>query len=137
MFPFVSQEVVRFNDCDPLGHANNALFSTYIEQARFAILDDFNEFILARVEIDFRSPLAAGEEVTIESRCVRVRKRSFVLEHRIRAGSRLVAEAVSVMVSYDYARESSRPLSPEVITMLGPIAGGAEAEAADPLERRV
>ena len=27
---------VRFRDCDPMGHANNAVYLTYLEQARFA-----------------------------------------------------------------------------------------------------
>ena len=26
---------VRFRDCDPLGHVNNAVYLTYLEQARF------------------------------------------------------------------------------------------------------
>jgi acyl-CoA thioester hydrolase len=117
-FPFVQHEVVRFNDCDPLGHANNALFSTYLEQARIAILRDFNQFILARVEIDFRSPLTVGEELVILTRCAGIRNTSFVLEHRITVGSRLVCEATSVMVSYDYAADTSTPISPRVISLL-------------------
>jgi acyl-CoA thioester hydrolase len=27
---------VRFRDCDPLGHVNNAVYLTYLEQARFS-----------------------------------------------------------------------------------------------------
>jgi acyl-CoA thioesterase FadM len=33
-FPHIHVERVRFSDCDPMGHANNAVFSTYLEQAR-------------------------------------------------------------------------------------------------------
>ena len=29
--------VVRFSDCDPLGHVNNAVYSTYLEQARYEL----------------------------------------------------------------------------------------------------
>lgn len=118
-YPFVLREQVRFNDCDPLGHANNALFSTYLEQARIAVLRDFDAFILARVEIDFRSPLAVGEEVLIRTRCTDVRSSSFVLKHRITSGPRLVAEAISVMVVYDYTRGASAPVSEEVRALLG------------------
>ena len=28
---------VRFRDCDPLGHVNNAVYLTYLEQARFTL----------------------------------------------------------------------------------------------------
>ena len=33
---FVHRLEVRFRDCDPMGHANNAVYLTYLEQARFA-----------------------------------------------------------------------------------------------------
>ena len=29
--------MVRFRDCDPLGHVNNAVYLTYLEQARFTL----------------------------------------------------------------------------------------------------
>ena len=32
------REHVRFRDCDAMGHVNNAVFSTYLEQARIAAL---------------------------------------------------------------------------------------------------
>jgi hypothetical protein len=41
-----------------------------------------------------------------------------VLEHRIRAGSRLVAEATSVMVSYDYAADTTTEISPRIVSLL-------------------
>ena len=44
-----------------------------------------------------------GEEVEVRSRCSRVGAKSFDLEHVIAAsGGRVVAEAKSVLVSYDY-----------------------------------
>ena len=67
MVTFVHKETVRFNDCDPMGHLNNATFSTYLEQARLAWFGSdaehpLRDVILARTEIDFRSPVAAGED---------------------------------------------------------------------------
>src|SRR3954470_16383013 len=55
-----------------MGHVNNAVYSTYLEQARIGILGDLEPFILARVEIDFRAELRAGEQVEVRSRCARV-----------------------------------------------------------------
>ena len=71
-FPFVHRERVRFRDCDPMGHVNNAVYSTYLEQARIGVLGGLQEFILARVEIDFRAELRAGEEIEVHTRCGRV-----------------------------------------------------------------
>jgi acyl-CoA thioester hydrolase len=101
---------VRFNDCDPMGHANNALFSTYLEEARIGVLGGLGAFILARVEIDFRSELRPGDEVEVASRCSHVGTKSFRLDHRLAVGERVVAEATSVLVSYDYERGESVPV---------------------------
>jgi acyl-CoA thioester hydrolase len=113
-FPFVRRERVRFRDCDAMGHVNNAVFSTYLEEARIDVLGGLRPFILARVEIDFRSQLRAGEEIEIATRCSRVGTKSFDLEHEIRTDGRVVAEARSVLVAYDYETESSVPLSDEL-----------------------
>ena len=69
---WITHEKVRFGDCDPMGHANNAVYSTYLEQARIDIMGGLGEMILARVEIDFRAELRAGEEIEVRSRCARI-----------------------------------------------------------------
>ena len=110
-FPFTHREHVRFRDCDPLGHVNNAVYSTYLEQARIGVLGGLDPFILARVEIDFRAELRAGEEVEVATRCSRVGTKSFDLEHVVRADGRVVAEAKSVLVGYDYDAGRSVPIN--------------------------
>ena len=79
---------VRFRDLDALGHVNNAVYLTYLESARIAYwlhvtgrsgLDAL-DMILARVEIDYRSPLSYGEAVDVSVRCASMRRSSFVLE---------------------------------------------------------
>ena len=111
VFPFVQREHVRFRDCDAMGHANNAVYSTYLEQARIGILGGLEPFILARVEIDFRAELHAGEDIEVHSRCSKIGNKSFELEHEVRAGERVVAEAKSVLVGYDYEAGTSVPLT--------------------------
>jgi acyl-CoA thioester hydrolase len=113
-FPFVHRERVRFNDRDALGHVNNAVYSTYLEQARIGVLGGLVEFILARVEIDFRAELRDAEEVEIRSRLDRMGTKSFDLWHDLHAGGVLVAEAKSVLVSYDYALGRSIPVPHEL-----------------------
>ena len=110
-WPWTQREHVRFRDCDAMGHVNNAVYSTYLEQARIGILGGLEPFILARVEIDFRAELRAGEQVEVRSRCSRVGTKSFDLDHQIWAGDRLVADAKSVLVGYDYTSGASVPLT--------------------------
>ena len=109
-FDFVHRETVRFRDVDAKGHVNNAVFLTYMESARVAFLvelgavsglDDLS-FIVARIEIDFRAPISFGEEVEVGVRASRFGSKSFDLDYELRVGERLVAEAKSVCVGYDY-----------------------------------
>jgi acyl-CoA thioester hydrolase len=110
-FSHVHRERVRFRDCDPMGHVNNAVYSTYLEQARIDILGGLEPFILARVEIDFRAELRAGEAIEVRTRCSRIGTKSFDLDHEVHADGRLVAEAKSVLVGYDYDTGTSVPLT--------------------------
>lgn len=60
------------------------------------------DVILAHTEIDFRLPLVFGETVSVGVRPSRLGTKSFELEYELRVGERLVAEARSVLVGYDY-----------------------------------
>jgi acyl-CoA thioester hydrolase len=119
-YAFVHREVVRFNDLDGMDHVNNAIYATYMESARLTYLESIGagrnpqkSLILARLEIDFRSPISFGEEVEIGVRLSRIGRKSFDLEHEIRADGRLAAEGKSVLVAYDYTTSSSRELPRE------------------------
>ena len=114
---FVHRETVRFRDLDAMGHMNNAVYATFIEQARLAFLTpngaNVESMILARLEIDFRSPVELGETVEIAVTPARVGTKSFDLDYVLRAGERVVAQAKTVLVAYDYATGSSVELPDE------------------------
>jgi acyl-CoA thioester hydrolase len=122
-FPFVHTERVRFRDCDLLGHVNNAVYLTYLEQARVAFLSphdaDYTEMILARCEIDFRDQVSVGEVVEISLWPTRIGTKSFELGYEMKVGERLVAEAKTVLVAYDYERSESRPIPDAWRKLLG------------------
>jgi acyl-CoA thioester hydrolase len=110
---------VRFRDIDAFGHVNNAVFFSYLELARIRYLLEVLQpdepiqrlpLILARVELDFRSPIAFGEDVEVETRVDHVGRTSFGMEHRMTAGpdGRLAGDVQTVLVTYDY--ETSRPI---------------------------
>jgi acyl-CoA thioester hydrolase len=112
---------VRFRDCDPMGHVNNAVYLTYLEAARFAWWRDAfgptglkdHSFIIARVEIDYRSPARPGDRLVIRLRLEAIGRSSFTVAYEIaNAKTReLIAEARSVQVAYDYGTSRSVPLS--------------------------
>jgi acyl-CoA thioester hydrolase len=109
---FTHTEQVRFRDLDPMGHVNNAVFLTYLEQARVDFfaqagaatqLEDMN-MVVARVEIDFKAPVRLGQTVDISVRASRFGTKSFDLDYELRVQGELIAEARSVQVAYDYER---------------------------------
>jgi acyl-CoA thioester hydrolase len=112
---------VRFRDLDALGHVNNAVYLTYLESARMAYWMHVNgradlssmDMILARAEVDYRSPVGYGDELEVGVRCASVKRSSFVLEQAIveRRTGRLVAQARKVLVHYDYAEGRAKPLT--------------------------
>lgn len=120
-FPFVHRDAVRYRDVDAWGHVNNAVYLTYCEDARMAYLAHLGimrtveeaQMILARVEIDFRSPTRAGEQLEVGVRPGRVGTKSFLLEYAVRTPDRLVAESRSVLVAYDYDRGEAMAIPDE------------------------
>lgn len=121
-YRYVHRREVEFRDVDAAGHVNNAVYLGYIETARIGYmrevlrlesLDDL-AVIVANVSVDFRSPALFGEILEIGARVPRIGTKSFDMEHEIRAGDgRLVAEASSVLVAFDYRRDETAPVPDE------------------------
>lgn len=105
---------VRFRDTDAMGHVNNAVYLSYLEYARVKYWEQVLgtrdladiDFILARAEIDFRSPVRLGEDVEVQIRTSELKRSSWTFEYRVvsKLDGRLVAEATTVQACYDYAK---------------------------------
>ncbi len=111
---------VRFRDTDAMGHVNNAVYLTYLEVARqahwktFAAHVNYDRvpFVVARATLDFRSPAAVGETIRVGLRVDWVGRSSFGLSYELRErdSGRLVAEAATVLVTYDYDAKRAMPV---------------------------
>jgi len=127
-FTVVHEIVPRFRDTDAMGHINNAVYITYLEVgrqaywARFEGRDDYRRvpFILAGVTCDFRSEANVDEVLQIALRCEWIGTRSFSFRYEIRekTSQRLVIEASTVQVCYDYAAKRSFPVPDDLRTRL-------------------
>ena len=116
-FTVVHELCPRFRDTDAMGHVNNAVYITYLEVARQDYWgritggQDYARvpFILARVVCDFRSEAMVSEVLAIGIRCAWIGTKSFAFDYQIRErqSQRLVVEAESVQVCYDYAAKRS------------------------------
>lgn len=110
---FVHTLTVRFRDLDALNHVNNAVYLTYLEEARLAFSAEmgvdwarFHElgFVIARCEIDYRHPAVLGDTLRVELRVGDVGRSSFEFVYRMsRAGDgKLIAEARTTQVCFDF-----------------------------------
>ena len=127
-FAFSHRVEVRFRDCDPMGHVNHAVYLSYLEQCRFAFWHRLtgttagpaSGIILARAECDYRAPAFFGEVLDVRLKVTDIGRSSFVLVYDITdtASGRHLADAATVLVSYDYAAGASVPISPDLRTLL-------------------
>jgi acyl-CoA thioester hydrolase len=118
---------VSLRDTDGVGHANNAAIVTFLENARDEYLMgrrglerlDQVDFMLARTEIDYRSPAFLHQRLEVLVRPLRVGTKSFDLEYLVRevGTRRVVAEARTVQVSYDFGKRASREV-PDTLRQL-------------------
>ncbi len=108
---------VRFNDIDMARHAHNAVYLSWFEQGRMEFLRGFiqkehdwrlNGLILARNEVDYRSPVHLADTVEVECWCSNM---SFDLSYAlfvVKNDERtLAAQGRSVMVCFDYTKNKS------------------------------
>jgi len=106
---------IRWSDLDSSRHVNNAVYLSYLEEVRTTWLEQMlgsrevvDDFVLARVEIDFRRELTLDDEAAV-ARCTlaRVGTSSIRTSEEISTlHGEIVARAEAVMVARD---ESGRP----------------------------
>ena len=103
---------IRFRDIDALGHVNNAVYATYIEQARTAYFRDVLDAdlskastVLASTSFDFRRSVELTDEtVTVTSDVDEIGRSSVSMSYEVRVGSKdgdLAADAEATIVSLD------------------------------------
>lgn len=114
---------VRFKDIDALGHVNNANHFTYFEVARVHYFDEVVKekvewsrqgIILARMTINYKSPVFLKDKVMVWCRVSRFGNSSFDCEYRItceREGKIIIAaEGSSTQVCFDYEKNQPIPV---------------------------
>ena len=117
---------VRFRDCDPLGHVNNAAYLTYLEQARLFYWRSLWGFgldegkanpgvIMARAEIDYRLPARYGQMLDVRIEVAAIGRTSFTYDYEIvDEQGQVVASARTVQVMYDYEKSAPVPIPDDI-----------------------
>ncbi len=110
---------IRWRDLDGARHVNNAVYLTYLEEARDEWLDrtfgndDGWEYLLARVAVDYRRELRLeDDEIVARIGLARVGTTSLTTrEELFTAAGELAAEAEAVVVARDPATGQTRALT--------------------------
>lgn len=117
MSQFSSDIQVRFRDIDAMGHVNNAVYATYVEQARteyfHRILDvglDAVPTVLARLELSYERPVRLEQSVTVTIDVPEIGRSSLPMEYEIHADGERAATATSVQVFIDPETGESSPI---------------------------
>ncbi len=109
----------RFNDTDALGHINNTVLAVWFEGARDPLFRVFTpdlnptdwRLILAKFSVEFHAELFYGQPVEIRTWVSRVGNSSFDVSQQAWQQDKLCASGVAVLVHYDFAGNTSLPLS--------------------------
>jgi acyl-CoA thioester hydrolase len=109
---------VRWRDTDALGHVNNAVYLTYLEEARDAFyLRALGDpiYVVVRIEIDFRAEVRHEDRtVHVEIAVDRLGTTSVTTRETLRtAAGDVAAEARVVTVRWNQDARAAVPLSDE------------------------
>lgn len=106
-FPVQSYDKIRYSDCDPQGHVNNVVFTTFVETGRCDLLaagfgtawqEAGSYIVIARLELDYVGEIFWPGRVEIGTGVTKLGNSSFQLEQAVFQEGRLVAKARSVLV---------------------------------------
>jgi acyl-CoA thioester hydrolase len=120
--PYERSIEVRFRDLDPMKHVNNAVYASYLEQARASYFADVVgerlediDTVLANLEINYRRPIEADHSVTIALGVDELGTSSIPIDYEVRIDdadgeTAVAATAETVQVLVDREAGTARPL---------------------------
>jgi len=121
-FKFTYKDTVRYSDCDMHSHMNHTRYLTFFEQARIEYFRAMGmnpgptkesiPFIVVHASCDYRAPAYLNDEIEVQLGITKWGKTSFTMECVMIRGTdkALLAEAKTVLVMYDYQKETPVPL---------------------------
>jgi acyl-CoA thioester hydrolase len=106
---------IRWRDIDALGHVNNAVYLTYLEELLTVVLGPVfgDDYVSARVELDFRNEVRlADRELHGTATIERIGNSSVSVSFAFARRDGVVAlEGRGVLVAWDPEARRSRPLT--------------------------
>ena len=126
-YKFWATEIVRYGDLDPVGHANNAAYSTYFETARVDLLSamksqymDLYNTAIVQLNINFLKELKLGDTLDIGITIGKIGNSSLELYSAIFVKDECRATSYGVTVNFDTVKRKSAPIPSEIKELLIP-----------------
>ena len=123
-FPFLYDLNTRWKDMDSFGHVNNAVFLTYIEDARISFFkrwsldDQKRSIIMVSVKMDYHQQVRHPSSLIVGQRISLIGKTSFDIQAAIfiKDDPSPAASAVITCVCFDYEQNKSVSVYSEIIS---------------------
>jgi acyl-CoA thioester hydrolase len=127
-FPFRVSDNVRFADLDPNHHVNNAVYATYFETGRVALMKDPSyglippgvAWLMVRLDMHFRAELRWPGTIEMGLGVAKFGRTSVTFDQVVFSEGKCVASAQSVSVLLDEHSHRPIPLTEEIIANFQP-----------------
>ena len=139
VWPISTEIKVNWGDMDALGHVNHSVFAKWMETVRMMyfseigmmnLYDDSNIGpILARIEIDYESPIVFPDVVTVSTSVSRIGNSSFDMRYRIESLSnngKSAATGSVVCVLLDYSSGIPHKIPPKLRESIARLEGDSQ-----------
>ena len=121
--PFQYKLKTRWKDMDAFGHVNNAIFLSYIEDARITFFKRWNlydknrSFIMASVKLDYLRQIEHPANLIVGEKLSRIGRKSFDIQSAVflQDNTDAVATSMITCVCFDYEKQESVSVYPEII----------------------
>jgi acyl-CoA thioester hydrolase len=119
MTRFVHEVHMRWSDMDAYRHINNSAYLAYLEQARVAMFyfrhEGFSDgTVISRHEIDYIRPIVYHPEpLRLELWIDKVGGARFTVRYEVFDGDVLAARAATMCVTFDFATDRPRRITPD------------------------
>lgn len=125
-YPFKTKLATRWRDLDAFQHVNNAVFATYIENARVDLFIRWNlpfdgkgkSLIAASLKIDYYKQLKHPNNLIVAQRISRIGNTSFDIESAIfLEDDKMTPLCVSILVCvcYDFDKQKPTPIYEQIL----------------------
>ena len=125
-YPLHVEIQTRWRDLDAFGHVNNAVFVTYIENARGILFKRWNlpfdgtgqSLIVAAITIDYHQQLKHPTNIIAGQKITRIGNSSFDIESALfnkNNQQHPIATSKVVVVCFDFEKQKSVPVFKQII----------------------